>query len=64
RDAVYILLIELVLMGALLKMNAVDQLLQERGAEHFVKAGSFPVSSWLTPFFAGMDTGTLLVLER
>ena len=64
QDAVYILLIELVLMGALLKMNAVDQLLQERGAEHFVKAGSFPVSSWLTPFFAGMDTGTLLVLER
>ena len=29
-----------------------------------MKAGSFPVSSWLTPFFAGMDTGTLLVLER
>lgn len=64
RDAIYILLIELVLMGAFLGMNATDQLLQARGADHYVVAGAFPVSRWLAPLFAGMGTDTLMVLER
>jgi len=43
-DATYILIIEMVLMVALLKMNAVDQVLQAKGADHYIAAGSFPVS--------------------
>ena len=64
QDATYILLIEIVLMVALLKMNAVDQLLQSRGADHYVAAGSFPVSQFLTGFFTHYDTSTLIVFER
>lgn len=64
QDATYILLIEIVLMVALLKMNAVDQLLQSRGADHYVAAGSFPVSQYLTGFFTDYDTSTLIVFER
>lgn len=64
KDATYILVIEIVLMVALLKMNAVDQLLQARGADHYIAAGSFPVSQYLTGFFSNYDTSTLIVFER
>ncbi len=64
KDATYILVIEIVLMVALLKMNAVDQLLQARGADHYIAAGSFPVSQYLTGFFSNYDTPTLIVFER
>jgi len=64
QDATYILVIEIVLMVALLKMNAVDQLLQSRGIEHYVAAGSFPMSQYLIGFFSNYDTATLVVLER
>jgi ferredoxin len=65
QDATTILFIEIVLMAALLKMNAADQLLQLRGAEHYIKAGSFPISSWLlVPFYESFSDGTLLMLER
>ena len=64
HDATYILVIEIILMVALLKMNAVDQLLQSRGADHYVAAGSFPVSQFLTGFFSSYDTSTLIVFER
>ncbi|AMS27811.1 Fe-S oxidoreductase [Bacteroidetes bacterium UKL13-3] len=65
QDATTILFVEIVLMGALLKMNAADQLLQLRGAEHYMKAGSFPISSWLVvPFYESLSDGTLMMLER
>ena len=64
KDATYILVIEIVLMGALLKMNAVDQVLQSKGADHYVAAGSFPVSQYLVGFFQNYDISTLVVLER
>ena len=64
KDATYILIMEIVLMAALLKMNAADQLLQERGADHFITAGSFPVSQYLTGFFESYSTSTLIVFER
>ena len=48
KDATYILLMEVVLMAALLKMNAVDQVLQAKGADHYIAAGSFPISQYLT----------------
>lgn len=63
RDATYILFIELILMGALLKMNACDQILQQTDP-HYVQAGSFPVSQYLTGFFAGMSHSTLVIFER
>lgn len=67
RDAATILTIEIVLMGALLKMNAADQLLQQMGNAHYIKAGAFPVSSWLVvPIYQsmGFSEGTLLFIER
>ena len=64
KDATYILVIEIILMGALLKMNAVDQVLQSKGADHYVVAGSFPVSQYLVGFFQNYDISTLVVLDR
>jgi ferredoxin len=64
RDAATILIVEIVLMGALLKMNACDQILQMRGAEHFVNAGSFPISQFLVPFFQSWSTDSLIIMER
>jgi len=67
QDAAAILFIEIVLMAALLKMNAADQILQARGAEHYIKAGSFPISSWLVaPIFNALNLSdaTLIIFER
>ncbi len=64
RDAATILIVEIVLMAALLKMNACDQILQLRGAEHFVNAGSFPISQFLVPFFQSWSTESLIIMER
>ncbi len=64
RDAATILVVEIVLMGALLKMNACDQILQMRGADHFVNAGSFPISQFLVPFFQSWSTDSLIIMER
>ncbi|MCU0441691.1 MAG: (Fe-S)-binding protein [Bacteroidia bacterium] len=65
KDAATILFVEIVLMAALLKMNAADQLLQARGAEHYINAGSFPISSWLVvPFISSLSDGALIMLER
>jgi ferredoxin len=67
QDAATILFIEIILMAALLKMNAADQILQARGAEHYIKAGSFPISSWLVaPIFNALNLSdaTLIIFER
>lgn len=64
KDAALILISEIVLMAALLKMNACDQILQARGIEHYVSAGAFPVSQYLTGFFDGFSSSTLVVFER
>lgn len=65
KDAATILFIEIVLMAALLKMNAADQILQSRGVEHYTQAGSFPISSWLfAPLYAGFSDGALVFMER
>lgn len=47
-DANYILFMEVAFMLALFTMNGADQVLQELNAPHYTKAGSFPISSWLT----------------
>ncbi|NNJ55164.1 MAG: (Fe-S)-binding protein [Bacteroidia bacterium] len=64
QDASYILVMEIVLMAALLKMNATDQVLQAKGADHYVAAGSFPISQYLVGFFNGFSIPTLVIFER
>jgi heterodisulfide reductase subunit C len=66
KDADYILYIELVLMFLFLTMNASDYWLQQHpeGQSYYTQAGSFPVSSWITPFFDGMSYATVVSIER
>lgn len=64
NDANLILIMEIVLMTALFFMNASDQILATRGVDHYVLAGSFPVSSNLVPLIDGMSNTGLMVLER
>ncbi len=63
-DANLILVTEILLMGAFLTMNAADLALQQQGAEHYVKAGSFPVSGMLAPMLAGLSESGLVAVER
>lgn len=63
-DANIILIVEILLMGAFLKMNAADSILQARGAEHYATAGSFPVSQFIVPLLSGYSTETLIIIER
>ena len=63
KDATYILVIEIVLMGALLKMNASEQALHLKTGEAMA-GGWFPVSQYLVPFFNSYSTGTLHIFER
>lgn len=63
-DANIILITEIVLMLALLSMNAADAIIQTRGAEHYYTTGAFFFSSALIPIFSGMDTSTLIIVER
>ena len=55
-DANIILVAEVLLMFAFLSMNAADSIAQARGLDHYVQAGSFPISQWLVPLYAGMET--------
>lgn len=64
NDANLILIFEILLMGAFLKMNAFDQILQARGVEHYAQAGSYPISQFLTPLFDGFSNETLILFER
>ncbi|PIB38773.1 (Fe-S)-binding protein [Maribacter sp. 4G9] len=64
KDGNLILYIELVLMFLFLTMNAADFRLQQLGADHYVQAGSFPVSQYIANWFSGMDISSLILLER
>lgn len=62
KDATIILVVEIVLMGALLFMNAAEQALVKR---NLMEAhGSFPVSQYLVGFFEGFSNGSVALLER
>lgn len=63
-DANIILVSEILLMTALLFMNASDNLLQQRGAENYTVAGSFPVSSVFIPLLQDLSTESLIIIER
>lgn len=62
-DANLILVTEIVLMCAILSMNAADQALQARDP-HYYPTGSLFFSSWLVPAFDGLTTTGLIAVER
>ncbi|MDN4166112.1 (Fe-S)-binding protein [Cytophagales bacterium LB-30] len=62
-DANLILVIEIVLMFAILTMNATDQILQGRDAGYYA-TGSIFFSALFIPLFEGLSTGTLIFIER
>ena len=71
NDANIILLVEVVLMFAFLSMNAADAIAQSRiaaglwdNAHHYLHAGSFPVSQWLIPLYAGLSDAGIVAVER
>ena len=64
NDANIILYFEMVLMSLFLIMNATDKQLQILGAEQYIKAGSFPISSFLLPLFENLSHSSLIILER
>ena len=63
-DGNLILVIEVVLMVAILTMNAADLALQDKGADHYAATGDFLVSASLKGFFSGIDTPALIIIER
>ena len=63
-DGNLILVIEIILMGAILSMNAADQLLQELYNPGYPQTGLFLVSSWLFPIFKECLPSTLVIIER
>lgn len=63
-DANWILYIELILMVLFLTMNGADYQLQQMDATHYTKAGAFPISQFLAPFFNGMSIPSLILVER
>jgi hypothetical protein len=64
NDANNILYFEMVLMALFLIMNGADLQLQLNGADHYAKAGTFPISQFLLPIFDGLSTSTLIIIER
>ncbi|HSY62314.1 MAG TPA: (Fe-S)-binding protein [Cytophaga sp.] len=63
-DANIILGIEILLMIAFLKMNAMDQVLQDMGSEHYKAVGPFYISSVLKGFYSSYSEGFLIFAER
>ncbi|SFS38819.1 (Fe-S)-binding protein [Sphingobacterium wenxiniae] len=62
-DANLILIAEILLMSAFLTMNAADYKLQQIGAEHYIQAGAFPVSQYLTALLTDTQA-SLIFVER
>jgi len=62
-DANIILITEVALMCAILKMNAADQLLQ-RVSEHYPSTGRLFFSSFAMPLLDGLSESTLVLIER
>ncbi|MBX2897479.1 MAG: 4Fe-4S dicluster domain-containing protein [Cyclobacteriaceae bacterium] len=62
-DANLILITEIILMIAILTMNAADQVLQTRDS-HYAPTGSLFFSSYLVPLFQSLETTSLILIER
>jgi heterodisulfide reductase subunit C len=63
-DANLILVTEIILMCAILSMNAADQVLQTKEVHHYTVTGSLFFSSFLVPVFQNLSTSTLIFIER
>lgn len=63
-DGNLILTFEVVLMTAILCMNAADLSLQDLGSTHYTSTGEFLISQWVKPLFSGWTEGNLIILER
>lgn len=63
-DGNMILYIELVLMTLFLTMNAADFQLQQLGADHYMQAGTFPVSQFIVPLLDSLSESSLILVER
>jgi heterodisulfide reductase subunit C len=63
-DGKLILIFEIVLMFAILTMNAADSVLQDLGSAHYTPSGPFFVSHALKPIFSGWNESTLIIYER
>lgn len=63
-DANLILVIEIALMMAILKMNAADQILQTRMPDHYAATGTLFFSSFIVPLYENFSDTFLLVIER
>ncbi|MCD9016360.1 (Fe-S)-binding protein [Parachryseolinea silvisoli] len=63
-DANIILCTEIVLMLAILNMNAADQVLQQLHAEHYMPTGKLFLSSFLVPLYDSLSETALIVMER
>lgn len=63
-DANIILITEILLMSAVLTMNATDSILQTRHGVHYIAVGSFPISSLIQSLYANLSTETLVIIER
>ena len=62
-DANLILITEIVLMTAILTMNASDQIMQTRN-DHYVATGNLFFSSFFIPLFENVNTAGLIFIER
>jgi heterodisulfide reductase subunit C len=62
-DANLILISEIVLMIAILSMNAADQLLQTTD-HHYTPTGRLFFSSTIVPLFASLSESSLIIIER
>jgi len=63
-DANLILIAEVLLMVAILTMNAADQLLQARLPDQYPDSGNLFFSGILRPWFADMSNTALIAIER
>lgn len=65
-DANIILVFEIALMMAFLKMNAADAILQAREVGHFaeINTGAFWISQWLIPILDNFSSELLVITER
>ena len=63
-DGKVILIFEIVLMIAILTMNAADSVLQDLGSPHYTPTGNFAFSQFLKPLFLGWSESGLVIYER
>lgn len=63
-DGNLILIIEIVLMAAILTMNAADISLQAKGAAGYTNTGTFLISNMISPWFEQVSLNGLIIIER